>query len=103
MAYTRAKKKLGFISEQEIKPFGVSQGPDIILKELGLIENLICRVLGKEPTEQKESVDVSRFNLKNGITQIDDEHKDDNFKTIETNKVNEDNNLLQELDDLLNL
>lgn len=103
VAYTRAKKKLGFISEQEIKPFGVSQGPDIILKELGLIENLICRVLGKEPTEQKESVDVSRFNLKNGITQIDDEHKDDNFKTIETNEVNEDNNLLQELDDLLNL
>ena len=103
VAYTRAKKKLGFISEQEIKPFGVSQGPDIILKELGLIENLICRVLGKEPTEQKESVEVSRFNLKNGITQIDDEHKDDNFKTIETNEVNEDNNLLQELDDLLNL
>lgn len=103
VAYTRAKKKLGFISEQEIKPFGVAQGPDIILKELGLIENLICRVLGKEPTEQKESVDVSRFNLKNGITQIEDEHKDDNFKTIETNEVNEDNNLLQELDDLLNL
>ena len=103
VAYTRAKKKLGFISEQEIKPFGVAQGPDIILKELGLIENLICRVLGKEPTEQKESVEVSRFNLKNGITQIDDEHKDDNFKTIETNEVNEDNNLLQELDDLLNL
>lgn len=103
VAYTRAKKKLGFISEQEIKPFGVAEGPDIILKELGLIENLICRVLGKEPTEQKESVEVSRFNLKNGITQIDDEHKDDNFKTIETNEVNEDNNLLQELDDLLNL
>lgn len=103
VAYTRAKKKLGFISEQEIKPFGVAQGPDIILKELGLIENLICRVLGKEPTEKKESVEVSRFNLKNGITQIDDEHKDDNFKTIETNEVNEDNNLLQELDDLLNL
>ena len=103
VAYTRAKKKLGFISEQEIKPFGVAQGPDIILKELGLVENLICRVLGKEPTEKKESVEVSRFNLKNGITQIDDEHKDDNFKTIETNEVNEDNNLLQELDDLLNL
>lgn len=103
VAYTRAKKKLGFISEKEIKPFGVAQGPDIILNELGLIENLVCRVLGKTPTEQKESVEVARFNLQNGVTQIEDEHKDDNFKTIETNKVNEDKDLLQELDDLLNL
>lgn len=103
VAYTRAKKKLGFISEQEIKPFGIAQGPDVILNELGLIENLVCRVLGKEPTEQKESVEIARFNLQNGVTQIEDEHKDDNFKTIETNEANENDDLLQELDDLLNL
>ena len=102
VAYTRAKKKLGFISEQEIKPFGIAQGPDVILNELGLIENLVCRVLGKEPTEQKESVEIARFNLQNGVTQIEDEHKDDNFKTIETNDVNDNDDLLQELDDLLN-
>lgn len=103
VAYTRAKKKLGFISEQEIKPFGIAQGPDVILNELGLIENLVCRVLGKEPVEQKESVEIARFNLQNGVTQIEDEHKDDNFKTIETNEANENDDLLQELDDLLNL
>lgn len=103
VAYTRAKKKLGFISEQEIKPFGIAQGPDVILNELGLIENLVCRVLGKEPAEQKESVEIARFNLQNGVTQIEDEHKDDNFKTIETNEANENDDLLQELDDLLNL
>ena len=103
VAYTRAKKKLGFISEKEIKPFGIAQGPDVILNELGLIENLVCRILGKEPTEQKESVEIARFNLQNGVTQIEDEHKDDNFKTIETNDVNDNDDLLQELDDLLDV
>lgn len=102
VAYTRPTKKLGFISEQEIKPFGVSQGPETILNELSLIENLVCRVLGKAPTEQKESVDVARFNLNNGITKIEDEHELDNCKVIEES-VNGDDDLLQELDDLLNI
>lgn len=102
VAYTRPTKKLGFISEQEIKPFGVSQGPETILNELSLIENLVCRVLGKAPTEQKESVDIARFNLNNGITKIEDEHESDNCKVIEES-VNCDDDLLQELDDLLNI
>lgn len=103
VAYTRAKKKLGFISEQEIKPFGISQGPDDVLVELALIENLVCRVLGKTPTEPKESVDIARFNLRNGITEIADEHKDDNSLVLETASKNGDEDLLKELDDLLNI
>lgn len=103
VAYTRAKKKLGFISEQEIKPFGISQGPDDVLVELALIENLVCRVLGKTPTEPKESVDIARFNLRDGVTEIADEHKDDNSLVLETDSKNGDEDLLKELDDLLNI
>lgn len=103
VAYTRAKKKLGFISEEEIKPFGISQGEDKILNELSLIENLVCRVLGKTPVEQKECIEIARFNLNNGFTKIENNHKDDNHKII-NNATNDNNNeLLSELDILLNL
>ena len=105
VAYTRAKKKLGFISEEEIKPFGISQGEDKILNELSLIENLVCRVLGKTPVEQKECIEIARFNLNNGFTKIENNHKDDNHKIINnaTNDNDNDNELLSELDILLNL
>ena len=102
VAYTRPKKKLGFISEKEVKPFGIAQAPDIVLNELGLIENLVCSVLGKTPTEQKDSVDLARFNLQNGITEIKNEHEDDNFKKIvQDNTSVDDGILLHELDELL--
>ena len=103
VAYTRAKKKLGFISEEEIKPFGISQGEDKILSELSLIENLVCRVLGKTPVEQKECIEIARFNLNNGFTKIENNHKDDNHKIINNATNDNDNELLSELDILLNL
>ena len=103
VAYTRAKKKLGFISEEEIKPFGISQGEDKILNELSLIENLVCRVLGKTPVEQKECIEIARFNLNNGFTKIENNHKDDNHKIINNTTNDNDNELLSELDILLNL
>ena len=103
VAYTRAKKKLGFISEEEIKPFGISQGEDKILNELSLIENLVCRVLGKTPVEQKECIEIARFNLNNGFTKIENNHKDDNHKIINNATNDNDNELLSELDMLLNL
>ena len=103
VAYTRAKNKLGFISEDEIKPFGVSQGEDKILNELSLIENLVCRVLGKTPVEQKECIEIARFNLNNGFTKIENNHKDDNHKIINNATNDNDNELLSELDILLNL
>lgn len=103
VAYTRAKKKLGFISEEEIKPFGISQGENKILNELSLIENLVCRVLGKTPVEQKECIEIARFNLNNGFTKIENNHKDDNHKIINNATNDNDNELLSELDILLNL
>ena len=102
VAYTRAKNKLGFISEDEIKPFGISQGEDKILNELSLIENLVCRVLGKTPVEQKECIEIARFNLNNGFTKIENNHKDDNYKIINNATNDNDNELLSELDILLN-
>lgn len=100
VAYTRAKKVLGFISEKEIKPFGVCQGDDAILKELGNIEALVCRILGKMPTEEQNSIDVARYNLNNGLTNIEKKHDFDNFLDI-TPKTNEENDILKELDELL--
>ena len=100
VAYTRAKKKLGFISEEEIKPFGISQGEDKILNELSLIENLVCRVLGKTPVGQKEYIEVARFNLNNGITEIQDEHAEDNCVMI-NNTTETSDDLLKELDEML--
>ena len=101
VAYTRAKKKLGFISEQEIKPFGVSQGVDQVLDELGVIETMVCSVLGKTPVDRKENVEIARYNLNQGVTKIANEHEDDNFKVIEPKECDDNNELLSELDDLL--
>lgn len=101
VAFTRAKKRLGFISENEIKPYGISQGVDGLLKELGIIETLVCRVLGKTPIEQQDSVDVARFNLNSGLTKIEEEHNEDNFISIVETDSNDNDELLKELDDLL--
>lgn len=100
VAYTRAKKKLGFISEKEIKPFGISQGVDAVLHELGVIENIVCSILGKKPMEQKESVDVARFNLNNGVTEIKP-IEEKNCKAIINETNSETDDLLNELDNLL--
>ena len=101
VAFTRAKRRLGFISENEIKPYGISQGVDNLLKELGIIETLVCRVLGKKTTEQQDAVDVARFNLNCGITKIEEEHNEDNFISMEPIENSGNDDLLKELDDLL--
>ena len=43
VAYTRAKHKLGFISEREMPPCGSSQEPIEIINDLMFIENKICK------------------------------------------------------------
>lgn len=101
VAFTRAKRRLGFMSENEIKPYGISQGVDNLLKELGIIETLVCRVLGKKPIEQQDSVDVARFNLNSGITKIEEEHNEDNFISMGSTENNDNDDLLKDLDDLL--
>lgn len=70
VAYTRAKNKLGFINEKQIKPTGALLDPMLILNDICNIENLVCNVLGKKPMERLENADLARFKLQN-ITKIE--------------------------------
>lgn len=98
VAYTRAKKTLGFISEKEIPPSGSSQEPMEIINELNFIENQVCKILGKEPIEKMELSEISRFKLKTA-TVIDDIPKgnviDNNYKTV---NYKDEKDLLKELE-----
>lgn len=101
VAYTRAKNLLGFVSEKEIRASGSLQEPHEILNILAYIENNVCKVLGKEPMERMENVDVVRFKLKS-IQDIEDLHEKDNtfnVKNDENKKKSED--LLSELENLI--
>ena len=101
VAYTRAKNLLGFVSEKEVKPMGSLQEPNEIINELAYIERKVCAVLGKEPMQKMESVDMMRFRLQN-MREIDDLHKNDN--TVEITDINEtrkDDDLLSELEGLI--
>lgn len=105
VAYTRSKKLLGFISEKEIKPNGISQDPMEIINELIYIENQVCNVLGKEPTKRMENAEIAKFNLRS-MTEVKDIHEEDNkvvMKPIIEMTNNKSENILVELDKLLNL
>lgn len=106
VAYTRAKNKLGFISEKEIPPSGSMLEPTAILDELKYIENKVCKVLGKEPMQPMNNAEIAKFNLRN-VTEIVNLHENDNCIDINdntftkmTNDYNEheqDNTLLGQL------
>lgn len=101
VAYTRARKKLGFVSEKEIKPSGVGQNPMEIINDLSIIERKVCKVLGKEPMERLENADLARFKLQN-MTNVEDVHDSDNVViNIENNTYKDDDDLLSELEGLL--
>jgi len=65
VAYTRPKQKLGFVSEKEIKPSPASSEPMKVIDDLRFIERRVCEVLGKQPMERLESVELARFKLQN--------------------------------------
>lgn len=67
VAYTRAKHKLGFISEKEVPPCGSSQEPLEIINDLMFIENKICKLLGTEPTKRMSNVDIAKFSLNSAV------------------------------------
>lgn len=101
VAYTRAKNKMGFISEKEIKPNGSLQDPSQILTELAYYERKVCRILGKEPMEKMESIELKRFKLQN-MKEIENLHKDDNtFEIKEDKEPKTDDGLLSDLESLL--
>lgn len=97
VAYTRAKHCLGFIDENEIPTFGSMADPNDIITELNVIENKICRVLGKTPTKELSKGEIAKYNIKN-TTKIEDLHKNDNSITINrTNKTIDKNQLMTDL------
>ena len=100
VAYTRAKNKLGFISEKEIKPTGALQDPMLILNEMVYIESCVCRVLNKTPMERITNTEVLKMKLQYMTEIEEDTHKNDNkidYKEIE--KKNDDD-LLSDLEKL---
>ena len=64
VAYTRAKYKLGFVSETEISPSAGMIDPSAALTELNYIENKICKLLNKTPQVIMDATEVAQYNLK---------------------------------------
>lgn len=96
VAYTRAKHKLGFISEVEVPPAGSSLNDDDIVNDIAFIEKQVCRVLGIPPTEDNGSANFAKFRLK-AATEIEDTHKNDNIIYINKNEVPEEETSLDDL------
>ena len=109
VAYTRAKNKLGFISEKEVSPSGSAMESTAILSDLKYIENKISTITNKIPREQMGTAEMAKFKLKNA-TVIKDAHLNDNChelkkkdKGTKESKITKDNkDMLSELKNLLN-
>lgn len=92
VAITRTKNILGFVSEEEIPPTGSSQDPSAILTELKLIENNVCKILGKTPTPDDENIELSRMrtktmeNIDTNVLKVNNNTKSLNKKKIEVDK-----------------
>lgn len=100
VAYTRAKKKLGFISEKEIPPTGAAQDPNLILNELASTEVYVCRALGIEPMQRITNTEALRLKLQY-VTEIEENlHKNDNVITLENETKETNSNDLDLLTEL---
>lgn len=100
VAYTRAKNKLGFVSETEISPSAGMIDPSAALTELKYIENKVCKLLNKNPQVIMDAVEVAQYNLKN-TTII--EEKEMNHTEISSNKFkNDDNETMKKILELVN-
>lgn len=98
VAYTRAKHKLGFVSEREVPPCGSSQEPMAIINDLMYIENKICALLGTEPTVRMSNVDIAKFNIKNA-TKVEEPKKE--VKCVKDKTLQEADDLLLYLDKVM--
>lgn len=100
VAYTRAKNKLGFISEKEIKPTGALQDPMLILNEMVYIESCVCRVLNKTPMERITNTEVLKMKLQYMTEIEEDTHKNDNKIDYKEIEMKNDDDLLSDLEKL---
>lgn len=101
VAYTRAKKVLGFISEKEIPPSGSTSDSESILNELNNIENIVCGLLGKPTFNGTNSVEAAKVRIKK-IEKVEIPKKKTKKKIRSVaNKKDSNNKLLSDLDSLI--
>lgn len=101
VAYTRAKKVLGFISEKEIPPSGSTSDSESILNELNNIENIVCGLLGKPTFNGTNSVEVAKARIKK-IEKVEIPKKKTKKKIRSVaNKKDSNIKLLSDLDSLI--
>ena len=83
VAYTRPKFKLGFVSEEEIRPSGSLLDPSLIMDELEFAERRVCDVLGKDMSESVAYPDYAKFKVSKA-TKIEETSPEENVASIET-------------------
>lgn len=100
VAYTRAKKILGFISEKEVPPTGSMSEPEDILDELNYIESKVCEILGRIPLQKVDSVEMAKARLqKMEKVELPKKKKEKKIKVV-SNKKDSNRKLLSELEKL---
>lgn len=100
VAYTRAKKILGFISEKEVPPTGSMSEPEDILNELNYIESKVCEILGRVPLQKVDSVEMAKARLqKMEKVELPKKKKEKKIKVV-SNKKDSNKKLLSDLEKL---
>lgn len=100
VAYTRAKKVLGFISEKEVPPTGSMSEPEDIINELNYIETKVCTLIGRVPLLRNDSVEMAKARLKKmEKVELPKTKKEKKMKTV-ANKKDSNNKLLSDLEEL---
>ena len=100
VAYTRAKKILGFISEKEVPPTGSMSEPEDILNELNYIESKVYEILGRVPLQKVDSVEMAKARLqKMEKVELPKKKKEKKIKVV-SNKKDSNKKLLSDLEKL---
>lgn len=100
VAYTRAKKILGFISEKEVPPTGSMSEPEDIINELNYIESKVCEILGRVPLQKVDSVEMAKARLqKMEKVELPKKKKEKKIKVV-SNKKDSNKKLLSDLEKL---
>ena len=99
VAYTRAKYKLGFVSETEISPSAGMIDPSAALTELNYIENKICKLLNKTPQVIMDATEVAQYNLKSAT--IIEEKETNHAKISSNNNEDSDSETMKKLLELV--
>lgn len=99
VAYTRAKYKLGFVSETEISPSAGMIDPSAALTELNYIENKICKLLNKTPQVIMDATEVAQYNLKSAT--IIEEKETNHAEISSSNNEDSDSETMKKLLELV--